>query len=67
MIHQTAAAYGVAERAAAPLFPGQIVTVRQGAYAGQLGQVARVVHPGCILVKLTGSGAVLPFGPSELR
>ena len=47
--------------------PGMIVQVRCGAYARQMGQVVRQVHVGCVLIKMTLTGAVLPFGPSELR
>ena len=47
--------------------PGMIVQVRRGAFARQMGQVVRQVHVGCVLIKMTLTGAVLPFGPSELR
>ena len=46
---------------------GMIVSVASGAFAGQLAQVVRVVHLGNVLVKVTRSGAVLGFAPSELR
>jgi ribosomal protein L14E/L6E/L27E len=52
---------------ARPLVVGMIVAVVRGAYAGHMGQVVRSVHEGTVMIKLTLTGAVLPFGPSELR
>jgi ribosomal protein L14E/L6E/L27E len=49
------------------MVPGMIVAIVRGAFAGQMGQVVRELHAGCVMVKLTLTGAVLPFGPSELR
>jgi len=49
-------------------FPvGMIVTIASGANAGQMAQVMRVAHVGSVVVKLTRSGWVLAYGPSELR
>lgn len=42
------------------------VEVITGAWLGQRGIVARVWHPGAVGVRFP-SGAVVPFGPSELK
>lgn len=52
----------------ASLYPeGMIVKIVTGANAGQMGQVVRFVHVGCVLVRLTRNNQVLAYGPTELR
>lgn len=47
------------------------VRVKDGAFAGQKGQVVRVYHPGAIRIRFTSQGKyhgrALDFGESELE